>query len=455
MSERKPEAAPGRADRYYIETWGCQMNVLDADKVSGALERRGYERAGSAGDADVVLLNTCSIREKAREKVYSELGRLKEIKDLRPDVVLGVCGCVAQQEGAEIFARAPYVDLVIGTRATGSLPGLVDRLRAGDESARHAVDVELRDDSISFPHDQIRREPGGQAKAFVTVIEGCNHRCTFCIVPQTRGREVSRDMTDVLDEVRALAARGVREVEFLGQTVNAYRDGRGHGLGDLLLATVEVDGIDRIRFTTSHPAQMTERLMDAMAAARPKLCSYLHLPVQSGSSKVLSDMRRGYDRDGYLARVNGLRDRLPEICLGTDVIVGFPTESEADFEQTLSLLRMVEFDTVYAFTYSTRPGTAALSLGPDLPDEVKFERLARLNEQQRDIQERRNRTWIGRDVSVLVEGPNRRNPHEWTGRTSEARWIHFDGDSAPGRLETVRVADASAFSLRGEIVAGA
>jgi tRNA-2-methylthio-N6-dimethylallyladenosine synthase len=454
MSTGSAGARGGSAGRYYIESWGCQMNVLDADKMSGALERHGYVRAACAESADVVLLNTCSIREKAKEKVFSELGRLKPIKDSRPDVVLGVCGCVAQQEGEEIFSRAPYVDIVVGTRATGSLPILVDRLRAGDETARHAVDVELRNDSIHFPFDQIRREIGGAAKAFVTIIEGCNHRCTFCIVPQTRGREVSRSMDDVVSEVRALAARGIREVEFLGQTVNAYRDPLGNTLGDLLLAASRVDGIERLRFTTSHPAQMTDGLMDAMAAARPKLCSYLHLPVQSGSSRVLRAMRRGYDREGYLAKIRGLRARIPEICLGTDVIVGFPTETEEDFRETLCLLHEVDYDTVYSFAYSARPGTVAPSLGPDLSDDVKFERLARLNSIQKSIQERRNRSWIGRSVEVLVEGPNRRNASEWTGRTPEARWVHFGGDSAAGRIELVHIAQASAFSLRGEIVVG-
>ena len=445
-------AAPAR---YHIETWGCQMNVLDTDKMSGALEAAGYVRAESAEGADVVLLNTCSIREKAAEKVFSELGRLRPLKDLRPDVVLGVCGCVAQEQGAAIFERAPFVDLVIGTRATRSLPVLVDRLRAGDESARHVVDVEVRNDSIHFPFDRIRREITGVAKAFVTIIEGCNHRCTFCIVPQTRGSEVSRDMDDVLAEARALGARGFREIEFLGQTVNAYRDSRGRTLGDLLLATARVDGIDRIRFTTSHPAQMTDGLMDAMAASRPRLCSYLHLPVQSGSSEVLRAMRRGYDREGYLAKVQGLRSRMPELCLGTDVIVGFPTETEDHFEQTLSLLEQVEFDTVYSFTYSIRPGTVAPTLAPDLPDDLKFGRLARLNALQKTVQERRNRRWIGRNVEFLVEGPNRRNERGWTGRTPEARWVHFEGASAPGKVENVLVSQVSAYSLRGEIIGGA
>jgi tRNA-2-methylthio-N6-dimethylallyladenosine synthase len=455
MSAPELDQPARRADRYHIETWGCQMNALDADKMSGALERIGYVRADCAENAEVVLLNTCSIREKAKEKVFSELGRLKPLKDLRPDVVLGVCGCVAQQEGEEIFSRAPYVDFVIGTRATGSLPILVDRLRSGDESARHTVDVELRGDSIHFPFDQIRREITGAAKAFVTIIEGCNHRCSFCIVPRTRGREIAREMDDVLLEVRSLAERGFKEVEFLGQTVNAYRDARGNGLGELLLATARIDGIERIRFTTSHPAQMSEHLLDAMAAARPKLCSYLHLPVQSGSTDVLRAMRRGYDREGYVAKIAGLRRRIPEICLGTDIIVGFPTETEDDFEKTLDLLREIEFDTVYSFAYSTRPGTTAASLGPDLAEDLKFDRLARLNAVQKSIQERRNQNWVGREVDVLVEGPNRKRLGEWTGRTPEARWVHFGGHSAPGQVERVRVRRASAFSLRGEIVVGA
>jgi tRNA-2-methylthio-N6-dimethylallyladenosine synthase len=443
------------APRYYIETWGCQMNVLDADKMSGALEHHGYVRTDHPANADVVLLNTCSIREKAEEKVFSELGRLKPLKDAKPGLVLGVCGCVAQQESAAIFTRAPYVDLVIGTRATASLPILIERLRAGDESARHVSDTELRDDSIAFPYDQIRRESGGITKAYVTVIEGCNHRCTFCIVPTTRGREVSRDMDDVLAEVRSLAERGFREIEFLGQTVNAYRDTKGRMLADLLPATAAVDGIDRIRFTTSHPAQMTPRLMDAMAASRPALCPYLHLPVQSGSSRVLRAMKRGYEREVYLEKIAALRERMPDLAVGTDVIVGFPGESEEDFEQTLSLLREVGFDTVYAFTYSPRPGTPASDLVNAVANDVKFERLARLQAQQKTIQEQLGQRWVGRSVNVLVEGANRRNADEWTGRSAESRVVNFRGCTAPGRIESVKISHASAYSLRGEIARGA
>ena len=449
--QRQPHPAPLSAvGRYHIETWGCQMNTHDAEKLAGQLEREGYVPARGRHDADVILLNTCAVREKATEKVFDELGRLREIKAERPELVLGVCGCVAQQEGEAIFKRAPHVDLVLGPRAGGSLAELLRRIRSGERGARGSIDVAYRNDSIAFPFDEIRREGCGAAKAFVTVIEGCNHRCTYCVVPRTRGPEICRDMDDILAEVRALVARGMVEVEFLGQTVNAYRDARGRSLGDLLLAAAAIDDLARIRFTTSHPAQMTERLMDAMARARPVLCPYLHLPVQSGSSAVLASMRRGYDREGYLRRIESLRRRLPGLSLGTDVIVGYPTEGEPEFNETLTLLEAIEFDTVYSFAYSPRPQTAALALGDRVPAEVKGARLARLQEVQQEVQLRRNQAWVGRETEVLVEGPSKRDPTRWTGRNPEHRIVHFGGASRPGRLERVVVREATAYSLRGE-----
>jgi len=426
------------------------MNVHDSEKLAGILESQGYTRADTPQQADVILLNTCSIREKAAEKVFSELGRLRRLKLSKPDLVLGVCGCVAQQEGEAIFERAPYVDFVIGPRATGTLVETLRGINRGDAAARRTVDTEYRRDSIEFPFDEIHRVGECTAKAFVTIVEGCNHRCTYCIVPTTRGREIYRDMDDVLAEVHALSRRGVIEIEFLGQTVNAYRDAAGRTLADLLEATTAVSGIDRVRFTTSHPAQMTERLMDAMSACRPVVCPYLHLPVQSGSDDVLRSMRRGYDRDGYLRKLDGLRRRIPDLALGTDVIVGFPTESEVDFEQTVSLLEQVGYDTVYSFAYSPRPGTAALTLTDAIPSGVKHERLARLQSRQREIQEVRNGRWVGREVEVLVEGPSKRDASRWTGRTPESRVVHFEGPSAPGRVEKVRVVGATAYSLKAE-----
>ncbi len=435
------------AGGYWIATWGCQMNVHDSEKLAGALVEKGYVPAPGPEQADVVLLNTCSIREKAAEKVFSELGRLKPLKEARPGMVLGVCGCVAQQEGEAIFKRAPYVDLVMGTRATGTLPRVLDRLRAGEASG--TCDTEIRDDSIRFPFDRIRREGETSGKAYVTVVEGCNHRCTYCVVPRTRGPEICRPMPDVLAEVRSLVGRGVVEIEFLGQTVNAYRDGEGRTLADLLLAAAAVPGVERLRFTTSHPAQMTDRLMDAMQAASPTVCPYLHLPVQSGSSRVLRSMRRGYDREGYLARIDALRHRIPGISLGTDVIVGYPTEEEEDFRDTLSLLDAIAFDTLYAFAYSTRPGTAALALGDPVSHAEKLDRLARLQSHQRAIQQHAAQRWVGQEVEVLVEGPSKMEASSWTGRTRHGRRVNFEADTAPGKRERVRVLSASAYSLRG------
>jgi tRNA-2-methylthio-N6-dimethylallyladenosine synthase len=430
------------------------MNVHDSEKLAGALELDGYRRARGRGDADLILLNTCSIREKAAEKIFSELGRLRGLKRRNPHLLIGVCGCVAQHEGEAVFERAPFVDFVVGPRATGSIRETVARLRAGDTTARHSVDTEYRDDSIRFPFEAIRREGDGAAKAFVTIIEGCNHRCTYCIVPTTRGREICRDMDEVLAEVGGLAASGTLEIEFLGQTVNAYRDARGRTLADLLLATAALAGIERIRFTTSHPAQMTDRLMDAMADASPKVCPYLHLPVQSGSSRVLERMRRGYDRESYLAKIDGLRRRMPEILFGTDLIVGFPGETDRDFAETLSLLDAVEYDTVYSFVYSPRPGTRALELEDPVPPERKLERLRQLQTHQKSIQQRRNRDWHGRCVEVLVEGRSKRDASRWTGRTPENRIVNFPGSTAAGRVERVEIIGSTAFALRGVQPAG-
>lgn len=446
--ETRPESTAAGV-RYHIETWGCQMNVHDSEKLAGALELAGYRKASGRHDADVILFNTCSIREKAAEKVFSELGRLRNLKRENPDLIVGLCGCVAQQEGAAIFSRAPIIDFVIGPRATASLPGTLERLRAGDPSARHTVDTEYRDDSIRFPFDAIRRESPETAKAYVTIIEGCNHRCTYCIVPTTRGREVCRPLEEVLTEVRSLGRKGIREIEFLGQTVNAYRDAEGNTLADLLHATAKIDEIARMRFTTSHPAQMTGELMDAMQASRPTLCPYLHLPAQSGSSAVLERMRRGYDRQTYLSKIQALRERVPEMLFGTDIIVGFPEETEEEFEQTLRLLDEVPFDTVYSFTYSERPGTRAAGVEDDVPLAVKMERLQRLQARQQEIQRGRNQDWIGRQVEVLVEGRSKRDVTRWTGRTPESRIVHFTGQAAPGDFVWVEITKATPYSLGG------
>lgn len=425
------------------------MNVHDSEKLAGSLERQGYRRSVGPEGADVLLLNTCSIREKAAEKVFSELGRLRKLKSRHPGMILGVCGCVGQQEGEEIFRRAPFVDLVIGPRSTASLPVLMERVRSGESDVSLRVDTEYRRDSIDFPFEDIRREGESGGKAFVTIIEGCNHRCTFCIVPRTRGKEVCRPMGEILTEVRQLSERNILEVEFLGQTVNAYRDGDGNGLAELLSATARIDGIERIRFTTSHPAQMTGRLMDAMAESAPKVTPFLHLPVQSGSSSVLKDMRRGYDLETYLDKVRGLRERIPGICLGTDIIVGFPTESEDDFRQTLALMEEVRFHSCYSFTYSPRPGTASEAFHDQVPHGEKGIRLQELQRLQKGIQEALHRRWIGRTVEVLVEGVSKSDPSRLSGRTPENRIVNFTGGATIGGLSRILVESATAYALAG------
>jgi tRNA-2-methylthio-N6-dimethylallyladenosine synthase len=450
-----PVSEPVRIGSYHIHTWGCQMNVHDSEKLAGLLEREGYVKACGEEDADVILLNTCSIREKAAEKVFSELGRLRRLKAEGAGPVLGVCGCVAQQEGENIYQRAPYVDFVVGPRAIESIGPALAKIRGGKRGALRVTDTEYRNDSIRFPFDEIQRIGESRAKAFITIIEGCNHRCTYCIVPTTRGREVYRPMPDVIDEVETLAGKGVVEVEFLGQTVNAYRDREGNTLADLLVASAAIDAIRRIRFTTSHPAQMTDKLMDAMASARPKLCSYLHLPVQSGSTDVLTRMRRGYDRETYLAKIEAMRSRVPEMLFGTDIIVGFPGETEADFQQTIQLLDEVQYDTVYSFAYSPRPGTRSLEMDDDLSPAEKHKRLQRLQDHQKTIQTARMARWLDRTVEVLVEGRSKRNAERWTGRTSEARVVNFEGPSQAGRLELVEITETTPFSLTGRVVASA
>jgi tRNA-2-methylthio-N6-dimethylallyladenosine synthase len=440
---------------YHILTWGCRMNEHDSEKLAGSLEACGYSGAEDIEEAGLILLNTCSIREKAAEKVFSELGRLKQLKSIRPGLLIGVCGCVAQQEGEQIFSRAPYVDFVMGPRAIGSLPATLAKLESGERFDNLPVDVGFRNDSILFPTATIKRKGLETGKALITIIEGCNHRCSFCVVPSTRGREIYRDMNAILDEVRGLTEIGILEVEFLGQTVNAYRDAQGNNLGDLLKATATVDGVERIRFTTSHPAQMTERLIEAMAETGPKLCPFLHLPVQSGSSAVLSAMKRGYDRERYIRTIEQLRAKLPGMLFGTDLIVGFPTETEEDFKQTLSLLDEVRYDMAYSFMYSERPGTTALELGDPVSEGEKSERLHRLLAHQKVIQEEQNQLWLGQEVEVLVEGLSKRDPGKWSGRTPENKIVNYYTETGCcGRLESVKIINTTAYSLQGESLAG-
>ncbi len=403
--------------------------------------------------ADVLLMNTCSVREKAQEKVFSHLGEWRRIKDERPEVIIGVGGCVASQEGEALIARAPFVDLVFGPQTLHRLPQMLAQLRA---HGRAVVDV-------SFPEiekfDQLPAPRADGARAFVSIMEGCSKYCSFCVVPYTRGEEVSRGFESVLTEVRALAAQGVAEVTLLGQNVNAYRgpmaDGAPVDLATLIDHIARLEGIERIRFTTSHPLEFDDSLIEAFASV-PKLASHLHLPVQSGSDRVLALMKRGYTALEYKDKVRRLRAARPDISLTSDFIVGFPGETERDFEATLRLIGEVGFDQSFSFLYSRRPGTPAAALPDEVPPELKQERLARLQAQLESAGARDQRAMVGSVQRVLVERHARKNARELAGRTENNRWVNFPGPAhLIGRFAPVRVTQALAHSLRGRLPAAA
>jgi len=435
----------------YIRTFGCQMNEYDSARMADALGVTcGLETVDNPEQADVLLLNTCSVREKAQEKVFSQLGMWKPLKEKNPNVIIGVGGCVASQEGEAIRARAPFVDIVFGPQTLHRLPEMLGEVEA---HRRAVVDV-------SFPEiEKFDRLPEPRAEgptAFVSIMEGCSKYCTFCVVPYTRGEEVSRPFDDVIAEVAGLAAKGVREVNLLGQNVNAYRgvmhDGEIADLALLLHYVAAVDGIDRIRYTTSHPVELSDSLIEAYAEV-PELVSFLHLPVQSGSDRILALMKRGHTALEYKSKIRRLREMRPDICLSSDFIVGFPGETEADFEDTMKLIEEVGFDQSFSFIYSPRPGTPAADLPDDVPLEVKKARLARLqakiNEQARAISE----AMVGTTQKVLVEGTSRKNEADISGRTENNRVVNFPGDKAlTGQFVEVRITEALPNSLRGELI---
>jgi tRNA-2-methylthio-N6-dimethylallyladenosine synthase len=431
------------AKTFFIETWGCQMNDLDSQRLSGGLKLRGYRRVESEHEADVILLNTCSIREKSEQKVFSRLGELRLVKKSRGEVRIGVCGCVAQQEGQRILDRAPWVDFVMGPGNVGNLDAVLDG------SASIAID---------FPEDRtydyLSIDRSSATKAWVTVMEGCNKNCTFCIVPTTRGREVSRPFDEVAAEARAAVESGRVEIELLGQTVNAYRcPVSGRDFGTLLSSVARLDGVLRLRFMTSHPAEVSDSMIEAMRE-HTNISRYLHLPVQSGSSKILRRMKRLYTREKYLEIVGRIREAVPEIHFSTDVIVGFPGETEEDFQQSLSLVEEVRYGSMFAFKYSPRPGTPALKLGQPVDDEVASERLARLFEVHERIKRQRLESYRGRVLPVLYEGPSRNDPAMLAGRTDDNWVVNFVGNRAMplGSILGVRIDQAQHHTLRGEAV---
>ena len=437
--------------KLFIKTHGCQMNEYDSARMADVLAaEHGLELTSDEAEADVILVNTCSIREKAQEKVFSQLGRWRELKKANPRLVIGVGGCVASQEGEAIIKRAPFVDLVFGPQTLHRLPALIEARR---ESGRPQVD-------ISFPEiEKFDRLPEPRAEgptAFVSIIEGCSKYCSFCVVPYTRGEEVSRPFEDVLVEVAQLAEQGVREVTLLGQNVNAYRgateDGGTADLADLIRAIAEFEGIGRIRFTTSHPLEFTDSLVEAYRDV-PKLASFLHLPVQSGSDRILAAMKRNHTVLEFKAKIRRLREARPDICISSDFIVGFPGETDRDFEQTMKLIEEVGFDQSFSFIYSRRPGTPAASLPDDTPAEVKSARLSRLQAAITANARRISEAMVGTVQTVLVEGPSKKNPEEVTGRTENMRFVNFPAPPRViGQFVEVEITEALSNSLRGRIL---
>ncbi|HXA97314.1 MAG TPA: tRNA (N6-isopentenyl adenosine(37)-C2)-methylthiotransferase MiaB [Candidatus Dormibacteraeota bacterium] len=434
--------------KLHLITYGCQMNEYDSERVAGLLRQERYELTDRPEDADLILLNTCSIREKAEDKVYSQLGALKHLKRERPELIIGVMGCMAQLQKGRIQERAPYVDLVFGSPAIARVAELVERVRHG----RSPV---LETGESPLVKITARPEGGDRLKAFVTVMEDCEKYCTFCVVPATRGRERSHAPEVLVEEIRGLAAAGCREVTLLGQTVNAY--GRDltppTDLAALLERIDDIDGIERIRFTTSNPYNLTPRLIRAIRDV-PKVCEYLHLPLQSGSDRVLERMNRGYTRARYLELIAELRETIPDVALSTDLIVGFPGESEEDFAQTVEMVERVGYDNVFAFRYSRRPGTPAAEMADQVPEEVKAERNRRLLEVTVRVGAARSQRLEGTTMPVLVDGVSRKNAAEATGRTRCNRVVNFDaaGRDLRGRVVPMRIVRVLPHSLRGEIV---
>ncbi|ATF75546.1 tRNA (N6-isopentenyl adenosine(37)-C2)-methylthiotransferase MiaB [Pasteurella multocida] len=437
--------------KLHIKTWGCQMNEYDSSKMADLLNStHGLELTEIPEEADVLLLNTCSIREKAQEKVFHQLGRWKELKKHKPGLVIGVGGCVASQEGEHIRTRAPYVDIIFGPQTLHRLPEMINQIRGGKSAV---VD-------ISFPEiEKFDRLPEPRAEgptAFVSIMEGCNKYCSFCVVPYTRGEEVSRPVDDVLFEIAQLAEQGVREVNLLGQNVNAYR-GATHDDGictfaELLRLVAAIDGIDRLRFTTSHPIEFTDDIIDVYRDT-PELVSFLHLPVQSGSDRVLSMMKRNHTALEYKSIIRKLRAVRPEIQISSDFIVGFPGETAEDFEQTMNLIAQVNFDMSFSFIYSARPGTPAADMPDDVTEEEKKQRLYVLQQRINNQAAQFSRAMLGTEQRVLVEGPSKKDLMELTGRTETNRIVNFVGTpDMIGKFVDIKITDVFTNSLRGEVV---
>jgi len=432
--------------KFHIETYGCQMNVHDSEKMSGILSRLGYTSTPDESQADLILINTCSVREKAAQKVFTRLGQLKRYKKGKPGLVIGVCGCLAQQEQALFFKGRPYVDLVFGPKNIGELPSLLETLQSG---RRQLLAHSGPRQEPTFEVETVLRD--SPLKAYITIMEGCDKFCTFCVVPFLRGREISRNPHAILEEARLLSSRGYAEICLLGQNVNSYSY-ENFDFADLLCSLSEIPEIRRIRYTSPHPSDITEKVMN-LYGRLPNLCTNLHLPLQAGSNDVLRRMKRDYDRETYLSKVEYLRKRCPEIAISSDIIVGFPGETAGDFEQTMQMIRQVKYANLYSFKYSPRPHTAALKLADDVPEEEKSERLRALQDLQREIQHTLNESLVGTTQEVLVESHSRKGDNLISGRTFCNRIVNFPGsDSKIGHFVSLKIEHASANSLFGSQV---
>ncbi len=432
----------GRPTKFYIRTYGCQMNKYDSEIVASILESYGLQEVSAPEDADVILVNTCSVREHAEQRVLGYLDHLRLLKSASGERKIAVIGCMAERLGERLREKKPFVDFTVGPDHYREIPRLLG-LASSDERSGGGGGLETYSDI--FPSHR------KGVSAWVAVMRGCDNFCTYCIVPYLRGRERSRPAASVLEEVRRLAAEGFVEVTLLGQNVNSYWDGQ-HDFADLLRMVADVEGIRRVRFATSHPKDLSDKLIETIAE-HPNICKHVHLPVQSGSTRILRKMNRRYTREHYLERIAKIREAIPEVALTTDVIVGFPGETEEDFEQTRSLLEEVEYDGAFVFRYSVREGTAAARLEDDVPEEEKIARLEELNRLQKKISLKRNRAYVGRMVEVLVEGPNRKRPGQYIGRTDTNKITVFT-PRRPEEVQTfmrLRIHDASAHTLFGEI----
>jgi tRNA-2-methylthio-N6-dimethylallyladenosine synthase len=436
--------------KYYIDTWGCQMNEEDSEKISGLLKGTGYKRTNIKDEADIIIFNTCCVRENAEQKVYGHLGSLKALKRKKPNLIIVVTGCMMQQKGMpdKVMKKFPYIDIIAGSYNSYKLPEYIERVKTEGNSI---IEVWNKEKGIveGLPVDRL-----SAVKAFVTIMYGCNNFCSYCIVPYVRGRERSRKPENIIDEIKDLVSKGYKEITLLGQNVNSYGKGLEPEIdfAELLKRVNKVEGLERIRFMTSHPKDVSDKLISAMAECE-KVCEHGHFALQSGSSRILEKMNRKYTREQYLELVKKLRKAMPDIAISTDIIVGFPGETEEDFEDTLSIVKEIEFDSVFTFIYSQREGTPAATHEEQIPEDVKHERFNRLVKVVNDILAKKNKEYEGKIVEVLVEGPSKNDETKLMGRTRTNKLVNFEGnDDIIGTLVRVKITKAQSFSLIGEIV---